>query len=562
MDLTILTEEQKEVMATAGNIRINAVAGSGKTATLLAYAKTRPAGKRILYVAFNRSVRLEAQQRFAEMGLPEVAVETAHSLAYRYVVPAHRYEVHPSGYTPYSLAELLGLRHDGTLQLQLGDEPHGLYMIAHHVWQLSVMFCHAKEAKVQDLDYLSTLQEEEQVKFATRHLASIQWWARQFLAKMNQGQCKVTHDFYLKKFQLQKPVLPYDYILLDEAQDSSPAVLDIFLRQPAVKVMVGDAHQQIYSWRYAVNAMEQADFPLYKLSTSFRFGASVAKLAQAVLQRKGEQVVIHGAGKSVGWGQRAVLARTNAGLLVKAIEYASSFEGKVYFEGHLQSYTYAADGASLYDILNLDQGKTEQIRDPLLRSMQSIKDLKEYIDKTGDVSLSMMLDLVEKYGSKLPMLIKQIKNMHVEKEERASAHIIFSTVHRAKGMEYDVVELADDFVADEEADGEEVNLLYVAITRAKKMLYIPEALIPEGTSIGSGIQVIKSVFAKFKEQTADNSANGKKGNGRNSRYFQRSFPNEIKSNTYLGNVSKNGRVRKTSDNDTKKRSKKGKDPEA
>ena len=55
-----LTEEQKAIINSTGDIRINAVAGSGKTTTIIEYAATRPPGSRILYLAFNKSVRLEA----------------------------------------------------------------------------------------------------------------------------------------------------------------------------------------------------------------------------------------------------------------------------------------------------------------------------------------------------------------------------------------------------------------------------------------------------------------------------------------------------------------------
>ena len=110
--------------------------------------------------------------------------------------------------------------------------------------------------------------------------------ARIFLSKMDKGEIEITHDFYLKKFQLSNPTLFFDYILFDEGQDASAVMLDIFLKQKATKVIVGDTHQQIYGWRFAVNSLEKADFKTYQLSTSFRFSQDIANLAMEVLQWK------------------------------------------------------------------------------------------------------------------------------------------------------------------------------------------------------------------------------------------------------------------------------------
>ena len=59
-----LTPEQKLIINSSGNIKINAVAGSGKTTTIVEYAKTRPTKSKILYLAFNKSVKLEAIKKF------------------------------------------------------------------------------------------------------------------------------------------------------------------------------------------------------------------------------------------------------------------------------------------------------------------------------------------------------------------------------------------------------------------------------------------------------------------------------------------------------------------
>jgi F-box protein, helicase, 18 len=49
---------------------------------------------------------------------------------------------------------------------------------------------------------------------------------------------------------------------------------------------VGDTHQQIYSFRFAVNALEQVDFPTFHLSHSFCFNQDIAAFAMNVLAWK------------------------------------------------------------------------------------------------------------------------------------------------------------------------------------------------------------------------------------------------------------------------------------
>lgn len=502
-----LTAEQEAIIRSAGNIRINAVAGSGKTTTIVHYAATRPAGSRILYLAYNRSVKTEAVKRFAAQGLHNVRVETAHSLAFRPVVVANGYKVRQQDYKIYEIAELLGLQSSG--------EKHGEYILANHIHKFTHYFCNSGAQKVQDLNYLNIVQDEKSKAFVRHFYAQIEHGTRLLLGKMYRGEIDITHDFYLKRYQLMNPVLPYDYILFDEGQDASPAMLDIFLQQKGTKVIVGDTHQQIYAWRHAVNSLESAGFQSYDLSASFRFHQDIAALAKKVLSWKEylqetPPVVITGKGNPSKGKTKATLARTNLGLLVRAITFITEHPDTkhLYFEGNINSYTYADDGASLYDVLSLYNGNTGSIRDQLIRSMKSMEELEDYIEKTEDVQLSMMVELVEEYGNEIPALIRSLKGKHVSDEEKEKAEMIFSTVHRAKGMEYDAVQLVEDFVTEARLQklkgeseltkeplnlvkwNEEINLLYVAVTRTKGVLRMPEALLPKDFPSSPHIQII------------------------------------------------------------------------
>lgn len=509
--MTQLTEEQLGIINSTGNIRINAVAGSGKTTTIIEYAASRPPDSRILYLAFNKSVRLEASKRFEARGLHNVRVETAHSLAYKHIVYPNGYSVRAQSYRTFEIVDLLELKNNG--------ERHTEHIVANHISRFLTYFCNSDKSKVQDLNYLDIVADATAKAFVRGFYTYIEDGTRLLLAKMDKGEIDITHDFYLKKFQLASPRLPFDHILFDEGQDASSVMLDVFMKQKATKVIVGDVHQQIYSWRHAVNSLEKTDFDTYRLSASFRFPPDIAQLASSILDWKNilhdfDPVSITGVGRNTKEISKATIARTNLGLLLKAIEYVTENRKvrRIYFEGNINSYTYADEGASLYDVLDLHNKKHDRIRDKLIRSMKDLDDLEEYIEKTEDVQLSMMVELVKEYGDGIYDIIKLLKDLHVGDDEKAGAEMIFSTVHRAKGMEYDVVYLVDDFITEERLKTlktgqrdkgeplniakltEEINLLYVAVTRAKYKLYIPDSLIPKGFPAGNHVNSGKKII--------------------------------------------------------------------
>ena len=136
-----------------------------------------------------------------------------------------------------------------------------------------------------------------------------------------------------------------------------------------------------------------------------------------------------------------------------------------------------------------------EIKDKLIASMKTMKELEDYIEKTDDNSLKMIVDVVKEFGNRLPSLIAELKNNHTT--QKGDADMIFSTVHRCKGMEYDEVTLLNDFINESKLQkyteqykggkindnnrnrlAGEINILYVAATRAKSKLIIPPEINP------------------------------------------------------------------------------------
>ena len=487
------SEQQESVIQNEGNMVVNAVAGSGKTTTLGGYAQARRS-KSILYLAFNSSVRKEAQSKFAQMGLHNVRVETAHSLALS-AFRGKRISIYQGSYQPFDVKRILGFQQkDAIADMKFGS----------HVLKMSSIFCNSNVSKVTETDYLNQLKNQEERAFAESVYDALTHQTRRFLQMMKSGEIEMTHDFYLKLYQLQRPSLSeFDYLLFDEAQDASPVMLDVFLNQPAVKVMVGDEHQQIYSWRYAVNALKSSDFDRKELNTSYRFNQEIADLAKSVIRTKNhlEELSVPNL-KGVGGSKeeknpiKATLGRTNGAILVDVIGQLVEDQNisSVYFEGHFNSYTYADEGGSVYDVLNLYKGNFKSIRNPMIKQFHDFQELQEYTDQSGDAPMKGIIDIVMKYGKELPRMINFIKDSHVDHEQKENADMIYSTVHKAKGMEYDQVTLLDDFLGEEKMIDllerpdihpdferliEDTNILYVGITRTKSELVLPTSLIPE-----------------------------------------------------------------------------------
>ncbi len=486
-----LTDEQQKIINSNGDIRINAVAGSGKTTTLVAYAKSRPQQSRILYLAFNRSVKDEAIRKFDEAGISNVSVETAHSMAFRGIVRRHGYEV--GFHSPVQIASRL---------FETGHPSTDQVIAATHIERFAALFCNSPVKKVEELDYAPFVKDDVERKKVVAQYDSLLLLTRKYLAAMHRREIPMSHDLYLKMFQLENPQLPYDYILFDEAQDASPVMVEIVKNQQnSTRVIVGDSHQQIYRWRHAVNSMEMFDFKQFTLSKSFRFPQSIADLAVSIVDTKRHfmehpSIQIEGNHRDPKEKitSRAVIGRTNISLLAEAIALVkkNGTDFKIYFEGHIRSYLFGDEEGSLSDVLNLYNNKREYIKNEIVQRCADIDELKEYAKRMSDSQMSQVIELVNKHGKDLPMYLGMLHKRHLPLEERHNADYYFSTVHRCKGLEYDEVFLSSDFTFEKmifafkddserlpEEIAEEVNLLYVAITRAKNRLNIPKDFVPQ-----------------------------------------------------------------------------------
>lgn len=494
-----LTEEQQAVIEFEGDLVVQATAGSGKTSTVLEYCRHRP-GSHALYLVYNRSMRVEAQHKFKKAGLKNVTVETMHSLAFRMLNVGKNFEVRAEGYKPIDLVEILGLNNKRYLQFSMVLAKHVLSFLSFYFNSHYRVMSQAQE------DYLASIKSQEALQFATTHYDKITGHAWALFKKMYNKEIPILHDAYLKLFSMENKVMPHKYILVDESQDSSMVLVDFIHKQKANRILVGDPSQAIYSFRYCCDAMDILGFPKLTLSKSFRFGQGIADMGMKVLGYKeiaglaGSDVKIIGAGgrSEEGKKQTGVLARNNLSLITQAIldqenGYIGSKGVPFGFEGGIDAYTFFS-GTGLYDVLWLYCGKTEKIQDPFIKSFKGFGDLVEFQKDTDDRDLAPLTGIVSLFGTDLFGFIKNLRSEHTM--DRTKCERLYTSCHRSKGMEYFGVEMigfidewdvreavemgefpkqrkkvsedAPPAGIDEGALIEEINLHYVAITRAKK----------------------------------------------------------------------------------------------
>lgn len=111
---------------------------------------------------------------------------------------------------------------------------------------------------------------------------SLKYWNR--VTDLEDFVFPLDHDSYLKMWQISEPVLDFDVIIFDEAQDADPVMVDIIEKQSAIKLWVGDSQQQIYAWRGAVNTLSFVNAASNGMITvTQRFGSPIDAIANAFL---------------------------------------------------------------------------------------------------------------------------------------------------------------------------------------------------------------------------------------------------------------------------------------
>jgi UvrD-like helicase C-terminal domain/AAA domain len=483
------TQEQQsaiELSQTVRCIKLSAAAGAAKTSTCVLIAEQNPVQS--LYLAFNKTMADEAKDRFP----PWVEVRTTHSLAYKAFGRQYAHKLsRPAGEyqnVGWTGSEVARMLHIPSQMIRSTKENITASSIGCCVLATVARFEQSAEktlgpqhVSLSPIPVKKTSRHdfpEKSIRKDVLECAKKLWERRVDLG----SPVLISHDTYLKLYQLSKPDLSeYKMIYLDEYQDTNWCVHDIAMQQQhSGLVVVGDKFQNIYGWRGAVNLMDKLEWPESSLSKSFRFGQAVADLANEVLREnktgayRTSIVGFEDADTEVLAAQEwfakdkgdivtTRIYRTNAHLISDAIVDILA-GNRVALQIDVKNFVRCLESG-----IALKNGEKSKVKHDVFLGFDSWKEFKE--EAEYDPECNKLYNIIQ--GGEVYRILSTLRDYHPPK----TYDVKYSTAHKMKGLEDDVVILAEDFPSPLDKSGnwvglsqEEQNLLYVALTRAKKVL--------------------------------------------------------------------------------------------
>lgn len=479
------TEEQtaiKEAFPDHRFLTIQAKSGSGKTSTL--YLLANSTEDRILYLAFNKSMAEEARRK---MPL-NVECRTLHSICYQFLDHRLRAKLsRPEG----QYVNVAGTGSEIAKKFKINNliDKRGKTLLTRAMIGLMIKqtvgkFEFSDDPFISRKHFPSVHLADIKRKGINEHklITEVVKYAKQLWRERIDPNTDtlMTHDTYVKLFELSGADLGYDIIFGDEFQDVNPAFLSILRNAKSAKqvVVVGDEYQSIYQFRGSQNMMKEtstygAELPL---TACFRFGPKVANIANMILSDKeplrhplvgkGFDTVV-GSYKSdvVDYTKPyTIIFRKNLTLLMEAMDRIADGE-------EIIINVDTRDFISMVDSVNaLRRGDIEKVKH---ETVLPYADWDEFVEcAEADPDAKRLLNIV--VSGKANTIAHTLRTHR----NSPTAKVTLTTAHKSKGLEWDQVIVANDFPSNyDKKTGEwvgleeaERNLLYVAHTRCVKCL--------------------------------------------------------------------------------------------
>lgn len=460
-----------------GNAIVQAVAGSGKTVTLVKSLEFTPPSADVAFVAFNKHIVKELEERAPS----HVHVSTLHSLglknAVNHLADGDYKKLNVNEYKLYDIWDDLIDPYQRSIELK----PNAIKLV-------NLLKATLKEPNQETIDSIvdhygiEVNGDAEKIYPLTTEL-----YQRSVADKSQIDYTDMIHWAAIGDI----PCHQFDFLFIDEAQDFSDAQLQMALRsiKPNGRAIgVGDSKQAIYSWAGAgIDSMEQAQKFLnatsLPLSICYRCHKGAIRLAQQLVPHiewredapEGIVDTLSELPDTIQAGDM-VLCRTNAPLVSPCFTLIrkgikATIRGRDIGNGLVAMLTRAEKkvGKQVNDVLNYLQRYVQQECAKLIRmrkevraaslqdQLETIFVLSEDCQATGDIK-------------------RKIQQVFSDEKQA----VTFSSVHRAKGLESErVFILRPDLLPFPKAEQDweiqcERNVKYVALTRPKQALYFVE----------------------------------------------------------------------------------------
>lgn len=293
------------------------------------------------------------------------------------------------------------------------------------------------------------------------------------------------------------PVPQHDRLFVDETQDLTLVQQELIAR--AVKkqlVAVGDPNQAIYGWRGAAsNSMdlleERFSAKRLPLSICYRCAKSIVTMAQGwVPEIEAAENAIEGSIEALDkWNYQTfeqgdmVICRNNAPLVSLAYGLMRNrvkmrFLGRDFARGLTAILTKLHEK---YDRIGGGKPEMEWLVDALdsWREIETQKararDQEEKAARISDQHATLAVFIDGGEADTIRGIIQEVNSLFDTEDEKGNL-LTLSSIHRAKGREAKRVHILDwdlcpsRYATSEEAQQQEANVQYVAVTRAKEEL--------------------------------------------------------------------------------------------
>lgn len=463
-----------------GNAIVEAVAGSGKTTTIIQSLSFIPKGKSVLFLAFNKSVVNELKMKVPR----HVEVSTYHSVGFRALRFALRgRRINVNNDKTYNLIKSLTFKDKQEFAIYAGaiKQLVGLAK-SYGVGVLDNALSLDNIAEHHDLFH----RYPEELNFD-----KLKEYVETVLSKSRKMTSSIDFDdMIFMPMVIGASFKRYDYVFIDEAQDTSHVqrhLLNKMLKFRGRLIAVGDSSQAIYGFRGAdsnsMNAIKEAfNATALPLSICYRCAKSIVTKAQTVndqilpFEKNGEGKVRFQANyQPSDFGNKdAILCRNAAPIVGMAFSLIRN--------GISPNVLGRDIGKGLVTLCNKWKSVTKI--DALLEKLRSTYELavtKAKGDESKVVALSDQIETIKIFVGECPdnrvsTLVSIINNFFSETTDN---RITLCTVHKSKGLEWHKVFLLDpdkfqpSWVRMEWQQVQERNIEYVAITRAKdELVYI------------------------------------------------------------------------------------------